>query len=98
MLSKDKEFTWTQECQNSFEKLKTLLTTPPVLAYPDHTRPFSLTTDASGTAIGYILGQRDRVIAYGGRSLNKHERKYPISEHEGLAIIEGIKTFHVYLA
>lgn len=80
-----------------------MLTTPPVLAYPDHTRPFSLTTDASGTAIGYILGQRDkngkdRVIAYGGRSLNKHERKYPISEREGLAIIEGIKTFHVYLA
>lgn len=103
LLSKDKEFTWTQECQNAFEKLKTLLTTPPVLAYPDHTRPFSLTTDASGTAIGYILGQRDkngkdRVIAYGGRSLNKHERKYPISEREGLAIIEGIKTFHVYLA
>lgn len=103
LLSKDEEFLWTDKCQTAFDRLKTALTTPPVLAYPDHTRQFTLTTDASGTAIGYILGQKDingreRVIAYGGRSLNRHERKYPISEREGLAIIEGIKTYHVYLA
>ena len=55
------------------------------------------------TAIGFILGQFDdngveRVIAYGGRSLNKFKRNYSISERECLAIIEGIKTYHVYLA
>lgn len=84
-------------------KLFSSLTTPPVLAYPDHSRPFTLTTDASGTAIGYFLGLYDRygkerVVAFGGRSLNQHERKYPISEREGLAIIEGIKSYHVYFA
>lgn len=74
-----------------------------MLAYPDHNKPFTLTTDASGSAIGYILGQTDstgieRVIVYGGRSLNQHERKYPVSEKDGLAIVEGIKNYHVYLA
>lgn len=100
LLCKDTPFTWTEECQSAFDKLRTALTTSPVLAYPDHNKPFTLTTDASGSAIGYILGQTDstgieRVIAYGGRSLNQHERKYPVSEKEGLAIVEGIKTYHV---
>ena len=103
LLSKDDKFSWTMECQRAFDKLKSALTSPPVLAYPDHNKGFILTADASGTAIGYILGQLDdnnqeRVIAYGGRSLNIHERKYNITERECLAIIEGIKSFHVYLA
>ncbi|VDI31061.1 Hypothetical predicted protein [Mytilus galloprovincialis] len=66
-------------------------------------RPFILTTDASGSAIAYILGQLDsegqeRVIAYGGRSLSEGEKAWPISELECLAVLEGIKTYHVYLA
>ena len=88
LLSKDVKFTWTDQCQVAFYRLKTSLTTPPVLAYPDHSCPFTLTTDASGTAIGYFLGQynyeKERVVAFGGRSLNQNERKYPISEREGL--------------
>lgn len=73
------------------------------MAYPDNSKPFTLTTDASGTALGFVLGQfdengRERVIAFGGRSLNKFDRNYSISERECLAIIEGIKTYHVYLA
>ena len=71
----------------------------PVLAYPGTNKEFILTTDASGQAIGYILSQKDvtekeRVIAYGGRALRKSERNYPVTELEGLAIIEGIKAYH----
>lgn len=103
LLSKDVKFTWTDQCQIALYRLNTSLTTLPVLAYPDHSHPFTLTTDASGTTIGYFLRQYDRygkerVVAFGGRSLNQHERKYPILEREGLAIIEGIKSYHVYLA
>lgn len=103
LLRKDNKFKWCDECQTAFDLLKTALTSPPVLAYPDNSKPFILTTDASGTALGFILGQfddngKERVIAFGGRSLNKHERNYTISERECLAIIEGIKNYHVYLA
>lgn len=102
-MRKDVKFKWSEECQAAFEQLKTALTSPPVLAYPDNSKSFVLTTDASGTALGFILGQFDdngveRVIAFGGRSLNKFERNYTISERECFAIIEGIKTYHVYLA
>ena len=38
------------------------------------------------------------VNRYGGRALRKAERNYPVRELEGLAIIEGIKSYHPYLA
>lgn len=65
-------------------------------------RSFILTTDVSGPAIGYILGQLDsegkeRVCAYNGRSPTEAERKWCISEKECLAVLKGIKTYHVYL-
>ncbi|VDI24909.1 Hypothetical predicted protein [Mytilus galloprovincialis] len=69
LLHKDKEYVWTDKCKISFENLKQALTTAPVLSYPHMSKPFILTCDASGSAIGYILGQLDengkeRVISY----------------------------------
>ncbi|KAK3088363.1 hypothetical protein FSP39_018216 [Pinctada imbricata] len=103
LFRKDNKFVWTDECQTAFDQLKLALTSPPILAYPDNSKAFYLTTDASGSAIGFILGQHDdsgkeRVIAYGGRSLNQFERNYSTTERECLAVIEGIKTYHVYLS
>ena len=50
-------FHWTGECQQSFDRLKQLLSEPPVLAYPDFARPFTLHTDASGKGLGAVLEQ-----------------------------------------
>lgn len=41
---------------------------------------------------------RERAIAYGGRSLRGAEFKWDVSERECLALVEGIKQFHPYLA
>lgn len=103
LLKTDTNFTWTDECQHAFNSLKDALTSAPILMYPNMNKQFILTTDASGKAIGYILGQlddqkRERVIAYGGRSLKSYERKWATTDLEMLAVAEGIKHFHVYLA
>ena len=95
-------FTWTTAAENAFQQLKTALTTAPILVYPDFTRQFILSTDASHTAIGYVLGQRDdagreRDIAYGGRALRGAEIRYGITEKETLALVDGIRHFKVYL-
>ena len=71
--------------------------------FSDMSRSFILSTDASDTAVGFVLGQtddekRERVIAYGGRSLRGNEIKWSIHEKECLALIEAIKQFHPYLA
>lgn len=103
LLSKDTSFSWNEQCQNSFDQLKQALTSAPILAFPNFDRQFILYTDASATAIGYVLGQiddegRERVINYGGRALRPAERKWSISERECLAVIDGIKHNRVYLA
>lgn len=103
LLQKEKAFVWTDECQNSFETLKKALTSAPILAFPDLEQPFTLTCDASGSAIGYILGQvddnkRERVISYGGRALKNEEKNWTISEKECIAVLEGIKHNNVYLS
>ena len=52
-------FKWTTECQWCLEELKCRLTTTPVLAYPDYSRPFILDTDVSDFGIGAVLAQCD---------------------------------------
>ena len=50
LTEKGKMISWSVDCQNTFERLKHCLTTAPVLAHPDFTKPFILDTDpSSGT-------------------------------------------------
>ena len=69
----------TEQCQQSFDTLKDALTSAPVLAYPDYSKPFILETDASLKGLGAVLSQRGednevRVVAYASRSLRPSER------------------------
>ena len=57
LLSKDTRFSWTEQCQVAFDKLKKALCESPILAYPDFAKPFLLYTDASDFAVGYVLSQ-----------------------------------------
>ena len=103
LLKNDTQFVWDQECQNAFDKLKEAMTTAPILRLPVMGQKFYLLTDASATAIGYCLAQKneDDVIVpcqYGGRSMTLHERNYGISERELLAVLEGVKHFSTFLS
>ena len=64
----------------------------PAVAHPDFNKPFILYTDVSGGGIGAVLHQkkddeRERIIAYASRIYNEHEKKYPITEQECLAVV-----------
>ena len=76
--SRDHRIDWTQECQSSFEDVKTALTTAPLLGYADFREPFILEIDASHQGLGAVLSQKQagqlRVIAYASRGLKKSER------------------------
>ena len=72
-----KPFTWTDIDQKAFEKLRTSLITPPILAYPDFTKEFLLFTDACDYGIGAVLSQEQEghevVIAYASRQLTRQK-------------------------
>ena len=101
LLKKNVEFSWSNEHQLAFETLKNKLTSAPLLIYPDFSKSFILTCDASNYAISAILSQgdigKDKPIAYASRTLNKSECNYSTTEKELLAILFGCKTFRPYL-
>ena len=49
--------TCTNKEQNIFEELLIILSTPPILAYPDFTKSFELRMDASNQGLGAVLYQ-----------------------------------------
>jgi hypothetical protein len=50
--------------EDAFHTLRQHLTTAPVLAQPDNTKSFDVYCDASGTGLGCVLMQYNKVIAY----------------------------------
>ena len=102
LTKKDVPFVWTGSCQSSFERIKELLTSAPVLVFPQFDRPFILETDASGAGLGAILAQKQddgsvRPIAYASRTLQPHEKRYGATEMEGLGVVWAVKHFRPYL-
>ena len=51
-------FTWTEECDEVFEKLRNALTSAPILRAPDWNKIFLVHVDASNFAIGCVLAQQ----------------------------------------
>ena len=96
----DAPFDWTPPCQQAFEKMIEILTTAPLLAYPDCNKSFLLSCDASSHSIGYVLSQigedgLEHPIEYNGRALRKSELNYSVSDKE--AVVEGFRKYHTYL-
>lgn len=71
---------WTQHHQQILEKLINFLVEPPILAFPDFSKPFILHTDASNQGLGAVLYQEQagkmRVIAYASHTLTESEKNY----------------------
>jgi hypothetical protein len=73
LLKKGVKFFWNEKCEEAFHTLRTHLTTAPVFAQPDNSKPFDIFCDASGIGLGCVLMQNNRVIAYASRALRTHE-------------------------
>lgn len=101
LLKKDAKFEWKQPQKTAFADLTNALCNKPVLKYPDFSKPFILSTDASGIAIGAVLSQlhegNEHLIAYASRQLNKAEKNYGATERELLALVWATKYFRCYL-
>lgn len=90
-------FRWTEECEESFQKLKTTLTTAPVLVLPLGLGPYTVYFDASRVGLDAVLMQDHMVIAYTSRQLKVHEKNYPVLDLDLAAIVHALKIWRHYL-
>jgi hypothetical protein len=97
LLKNETKFNWSSKCNEAFEHLKILLTTAPVLAQPDISKPFDVYCDASGSGLGCVLMQEGRVITYASRQLRQHEEHYPTHDLELAAVVHALKIWRHYL-
>ncbi|WVZ80930.1 hypothetical protein U9M48_028363 [Paspalum notatum var. saurae] len=97
LTQKNAKFAWSPKCEEAFGTLKKLLTSAPVLAQLDITKPFDVYCDASGSGLSCVLMQEGRVIAYASCQLRKHEVNYPTHDLELLAVVYALKKWRHYL-
>jgi hypothetical protein len=101
LLELTHKWKWEEDCETAFNLLKQLITSSPIMAAPDFSKPFVVQTDASATGLGAMLFQESDVgkviIQYASRSLSKTEQKYSTVERECLAILWAVEKFRPYV-
>jgi hypothetical protein len=101
LLIKDVDFLWTEQCQAAFETLKAKLFVAPVLRGANWALPFHISIDASDTAIGGLLGQKEDhqsyAIYFARKNLSPTELKYMVTEKEFLVVVHAINMLCHYI-
>jgi hypothetical protein len=97
LLEKNTAWHWEKQQEDSFQNLKRMATTAPVLSYYDPKKPVTLSVDASSKGPGAVLYQEEKPVAYASRALTPTQQKYAQIEKETLAIVFGTTKFHQFL-
>jgi hypothetical protein len=95
------KFIWTQNCQQAFDRIKSILYSAPVLISPDYGKPFKLIIDASDIGAGGVVVQEDshfvdHPVSYFSKKFLKHQKNYSTVEKETLALLLALNHFDVY--
>lgn len=102
LLKKNAVWIWGEEQERSFEQIKNILSSKPVLALYEPTAETQIHTDASKHGVGGVLMQKQadttfRPIAYYSRQTSPEESHYSSYELETLAVIASLTKFRAYV-
>ena len=96
LLSKNKKWCWTKECDNAFNKIKKCLLSDLALAHYNPKKELIVASDASDYGIGAVLLHKfedgvTKPTAHASRALLSVERNYSQIEKEGFAVMYVVK-------
>ena len=105
LTKKDVRWCWGASEQASFNKLKELITSTPVLVFPDDSLPYHIEANSSNAATGAVLSQQTssenggkwHPIAFFSKSLSPVKQNYEIHDKEMLAIIQALEEWRHFL-
>jgi len=90
-------YKWERTCDEAFETLKGILVKAPMLKLPDFDKDFEIHSDASDFAIGGVLMQEGKLVAFESKKLSEIERRWPTHEKEMWVVIHCPKTWGHYI-
>jgi len=96
LLRKGNEFKWTKKCQKSFDEMKQILCTQPVLTIFDPNLPIHIYTDACLLGVGAVLKQPqedgiEKPAAFFSKKLNEAQKRKKAIYLECLAVKECVR-------
>jgi len=99
---KEKKWSWFEEMNKEFLKVKNVLRELGRLQIPDYEKEFMLRTDASNKGMGAVLLQRNKneewvPVQWASKKFSPTEFRYPIPEKEMYAIFWAVKKFEYEL-
>ena len=97
LLAKNTPLTWVNDQETAFSALKDALSALPQLTIPCPTKAYDVYVDASDFALGAVLEQEGKPVAFASRTLTTHERRYSTYDKELTALFYGLKQFQCYL-
>ena len=96
-----KDFVFTPEAKEAFDKLREKLINPPILALPQENDKFILTCDSSGYGIGGVLSiereSKRMVVAYASHLLESSRLNYPVTKKELYAVVYYVQYYRIFL-
>ncbi|CAF4869974.1 unnamed protein product [Rotaria socialis] len=103
LTGKNKVLVWNDDAEKAFNKLKQLLVSPQLLAYPDYssTEPLEVHVDSSLTGAGAVLSQKQlgvvRPIAFISTSWGVTEQNYASTARELAGLRWAVKKLAPFL-
>ena len=104
LTKNDSELCWSSNKQSAFNMPKEKITSTPILALPDNSKPFCIEADSSDFATGAVSSQPNsddnkwHSVAFLSKSLSPVERNYEIHDKEMLAIVRALEEWRHLVA
>ena len=102
----NKVIEWDDHLRECFYTLKAAVASAPILKFPDFTKPFCVTTDASKSGVGGVLFQPDdddktvtphNIVSIVSKKLDQAQCNYSVYKKELFSVIYCLRQFNSYL-